>query len=87
MTSDLNLMADLSIRDNRTMIRKIVENFDQATAGQRVFKINITLDYALSNQFNLRLFFDRVMNDPIVSLSYRTANTNVGFSVRFTLAQ
>jgi cell surface protein SprA len=87
MTSDLNLMADLSIRDNRTMIRKIVENFDQATAGQRVFKINITLDYALSNQFNLRLFFDRVMNDPIVSLAYRTANTNVGFSVRFTLAQ
>jgi cell surface protein SprA len=88
MTSDLNLMADLSIRDNRTMIRKLaVENLDQATAGQRVFKINITLDYALSNQFNLRLFFDRVMNTPIVSLSYPTANTNIGFSVRFTLAQ
>ena len=88
MTSDLNLMADLSIRDNRTMIRKLaVENLDQATSGQRVFKINITLDYALSNQFNLRLFFDRVMNTPIVSLSYPTANTNIGFSVRFTLAQ
>jgi cell surface protein SprA len=86
-TSDLNLMADVSIRDNRTMIRKLVENIDQATAGQRVFKINITLDYALSSQFNLRLFFDRVMNDPIVSLAYRTANTNVGFSLRFTLAQ
>jgi cell surface protein SprA len=86
-TSDLNLMADLSIRDNRTMIRKLVENIDQATAGQRVFKINVTLDYALSTQFNLRLFFDRVMNDPIVSLAYRTANTNIGFSVRFTLAQ
>jgi cell surface protein SprA len=87
MTSDLNLMADLSIRDNRTMIRKLVENFDQATSGQRIFKINITLDYALSNQFNLRLFFDRVMNNPIVSLSYPTANTNIGFSIRFTLAQ
>jgi cell surface protein SprA len=70
------------------MIRKLaVENLDQATSGQRVFKINITLDYALSNQFNLRLFFDRVMNTPIVSLSYPTANTNIGFSVRFTLAQ
>ena len=87
MTSDLNLMADFSIRDNRSIIRKVVEDFDQITSGQRVIKINITLDYALSNQFNLRLFFDRIMNKPFVSLSYPTANTNIGFSVRFTLAQ
>lgn len=87
MTSDLNLMADFSIRDNRNIIRKVVEDFDQVTSGQRIIKINITLDYALSNQFNLRLFFDRVMNKPFVSLSYPTANTNIGFSIRFTLAQ
>ena len=87
LTSDLNVRADLSIRNNRTIIRKLVENFDQITAGQRVIKINLTFDYILSDRFNLRLFFDRVMNKPFVSLSYPTANTNIGFSVRFTLAQ
>ena len=87
LTSDLNVRTDLSIRDNRTIIRKLTEEPDQITAGQRVIKINLTLDYVLSDRFNLRLFFDRVVNKPFVSLSYPTANTNIGFSVRFTLAQ
>ncbi|MFC2116153.1 cell surface protein SprA [Bacteroidota bacterium] len=87
MTSDLNVRADFSIRDNRTIIRKLEEDVDQITAGQRVLKINFNLDYVLSDRFNLRLFFDRIVNKPFVSLSYPTANTNVGFSVRFTLAQ
>jgi len=87
LTSDLNVRADLSIRDNRTIIRKLAEDFDQITAGQRVIKINLTFDYVMSDRFNLRFFFDRVVNKPFVSLSYPTANTNIGFSVRFTLVQ
>jgi cell surface protein SprA len=87
MTSDLNVRADFSIRDNRTIIRKLEEGVDQITAGQRVLKVNFNLDYVLSNRFNLRLFFDRIVNKPFVSLSYPTANTNIGFSIRFTLAQ
>jgi cell surface protein SprA len=87
MTSDLNVRADFSIRDNRTIIRKLEEDVDQITAGQRVLKINLNFDYVLSDRFNLRLFFDRIINKPFVSLSYPTANTNIGFSVRFTLAQ
>jgi cell surface protein SprA len=87
LTSDLNVRADFSIRDNRTIIRKLVEDVDQITAGQRVLKINLNFDYVLSDRFNLRLFFDRVVNKPFVSLSYPTANTNIGFSIRFTLAQ
>jgi cell surface protein SprA len=87
MTSDLNVRADFSVRDNRTIIRKLEEDVDQITAGQRVLKININLDYVLSDRFNLRLFFDRIVNKPFVSLSYPTANTNIGFSIRFTLAQ
>jgi cell surface protein SprA len=87
VSSDLNVRADVSVRDNRTIIRKLEENVDQITAGQRVIKLGFTLDYVMSDRFNLRLFFDRVVNKPFVSLSYPTANTNVGFSVRFTLAQ
>ena len=87
MSSDLNVRADVSVRDNRTIIRKLEEEVDQITAGQRVVNLSFTFDYVMSDRFNLRFFFDRVVNKPFVSLSYPTANTNVGFSVRFTLAQ
>ena len=83
--SDLNVRADLSIRDNRTVIRKLTEDTDQITAGQRIITIKTTMDYVLSDRFNLRFFFDQRINNPFVSLSYPTSNTNVGFSVRFTL--
>lgn len=85
--SDLNIRADLSIRDNKTILRKLVEDFDDITAGQRIVTIKFTADYMLSDRFNLRFFFDRVVNDPFVLRSFPTANTNVGFSVRFTLAE
>ncbi len=85
--SDLNVQADLSIRDNRTVIRKLSEDSDQITAGQRIVSIKTTMDYVLSDRFNLRFFFDRRINKPFVSLSYPTSNTNIGFSVRFTLSQ
>ena len=85
--SDLNVRTDISIRDNRTVIRKLSEDSDQITAGQRIVTLKTTFDYVLSDRFNLRFFYDQRINNPFVSLSYPTSNTNVGFSVRFTLAQ
>ncbi len=86
-SNDLNLRADLSYRKNKTVLRKIVEGDDQITAGQSAFTIKTTADYMLSDRFQLRVFFDKVMNNPFTSLSFPTANTNVGVSFRFTLAQ
>ena len=86
-SNDLNLRADLSYRKNKTVLRKIVENDDQITAGQSSFTIKTTADYMLSDRFQLRLFFDKVLNNPFTSLSFPTSNTNVGVSFRFTLAQ
>jgi len=85
--SDLNVRADISVRDNRTVIRKLSEDSDQITAGQRIVTLKTTLDYVLSDRFNLMFFYDQRINNPFVSLSYPTSNTNIGFSVRFTLSQ
>jgi cell surface protein SprA len=86
-SNDLNLRADLSYRKNKTILRKIVENDDQITAGQSAFTIKTTADYMLSDRFQLRVFFDKVLNNPFTSLSFPTSNTNIGVSFRFTLAQ
>jgi len=85
--SNLNLRGDLSIRKNNTIIRKIVDEVDQLTSGQKVVTIKMSADYVLSSRFNLRLYYDRIVNEPYVSLSYPTTTTEFGVSVRFTLAQ
>jgi len=85
--SNLNIRGDLSIRKNNTIIRKIVDEVDQLTSGQKVVTIKMSADYVLSSRFNLRLYYDRIVNEPYVSLSYPTTTTEFGVSVRFTLAQ
>ncbi len=86
LESDLNVRADLSIRKQLTFIRKLVEGYDDLTRGQTIATLKLTADYVLSDRFNLRLFFDRILNKPHTSLTYRTVNTNFGISIRFTLA-
>ncbi len=83
--SDLNLRADVSVRDNRMIMRKLEEDVDKLTSGQRVVMLKFTADYVLSSRFNLRLFYDQNINRPFVQLSYPTSNTKFGFNLKFTL--
>jgi len=87
LKSDLNLRLDLSIRDNKTVARKLVENVNQPVVGQKVFSIGTTADYVLSDRFNLQVFADHSMNNPFVANTFPTSNTNFGFSLKFTLIQ
>ena len=87
LKSDLNLRFDLSIRDDKTLARKLVEDVNQPVVGQRVFTLGTTADYVLSDRFNLQIFVDRTMNNPFVATTFPTSNTNFGFSLKFTLAQ
>ncbi len=83
--SDLNLRADISYRNNQTVIRKSVEEIDVLTAGQNIFSIKTSADYQMNDKLIVRFFFDRVMTNPLISSSFKTANTNAGISLRFLL--
>jgi cell surface protein SprA len=87
LKSDLNLRLDLSIRDNKTVVRKLVEDVNQPVAGIKVLTIGTTADYVLSDRFNLQIFADHTMNNPFVANTFPTSNTNFGFSLKFTLVQ
>ena len=88
LPNDLNVKGNVKIRDNLTILRKLDEEVDNLpTAGQRNVVLGFSADYALSNRFNVRVFFDRNVNEPKISRSYPTSNTNFGFSLRFTLAE
>ncbi len=87
LKSDLNLKADLSIKNNKTTLRRIDEDIDQISAGQRVISINTSAEYMINSKFNVRLFFDKIINKPFISSSFPNSTTNGGITLRFTLAQ
>lgn len=86
-SSDLNLDLKFSMRNNRTVLRRIDELINQVSTGQRIYSINFTADYNLSQKFNIRFYFDKIINSPYVSNQYLTSNTKGGIALRFTLAQ
>ena len=85
VSSDLDLRADISIRNNKTIIRRIEEESNQPTSGQSLITLKFSADYVVNNRVNLKLFYDQVVTDYVVSSSFPTSNTNVGVSLRFTL--
>jgi cell surface protein SprA len=87
MKSDLNIKLDFSIRDNKTILRRIEEVNNQISTGTRQTSINFSADYMLSQKLNVRFFYDQTISKPHVSQQIPTSNTNAGISLRFTLAQ
>jgi cell surface protein SprA len=85
LESPLNFRFDLSIRDNLTVIRKIVEETSQATAGQQVMSIRSTLDYNLTRNLTLQMYYDQMIMNPVIATSYPTGNMNAGFRLRINL--
>ncbi len=87
LSNDLNLRADFSLRDSRTILRKLIERTNQPSAGTKTLSYKFSADYAINERFNIKAFYDYTGNEPFVSSSYPNSNVNAGFSLRFTLAQ
>ena len=87
MESDVNIKIDFSIRSNKTILRRIDEDINQVSAGQKIISINASIDYMLNQNLNIRFFFDKIINNPFVSNQYRNSTTNGGISLRFSLSQ
>jgi len=87
LKSDLNCRADISIRDNINIIRKINELTNEPTAGRRVISFKLSADYIVNQKISIRAFFDRQITKPALSIPFPTYNTNAGVSVRLTLSQ
>ena len=86
VSSDLDLKLDFNIMNNKTIIRKVIEDVEQITMGQQVFKIKFSADYVVNQRLNIKAFYDRVITNPFISTTFPSSITNVGFSLRFTLA-
>ncbi|MDY0015167.1 MAG: hypothetical protein RBS13_03075, partial [Bacteroidales bacterium] len=85
--SDLVLKLDFSIRDNKTILRKIEENVNQPSAGQIIYSINFLAEYMLTKNVSLKLYYDHVFNEPVLSGSISSLTINTGLGVKINFAQ
>ncbi len=85
--ANLELRADVGIRDNIILIRRIQEDVDQPTSGQRVTTVKVSADYRLSQRIQTKLFYDLNMSRFKTSNAFPLTTNQFGISVRLNLGQ
>ena len=58
LSGDLNLKLDVSLRDNKTIVRYLDIENNQITAGQKLWSGTFNADYALTKNFTTLFYFD-----------------------------
>ncbi len=87
LENDLTFRMEFSLRDDATANSTLDQNSTFSTAGQKVVRINPSIDYIINNRVNIRLYFDRQKAIPYISTSAPTTNTRAGVQMRISLAQ
>jgi len=83
IVSDLNLKADVSVRDNKTIIRYLDLENNQITAGQTIWGINFTSDYAFSKNLTGIFYFDYTFSEYAISTAFPQSTLRTGLTLRY----
>ena len=86
LDNDINFKMQFSIRDTKTTQRKI-EEINTVTGGNINFQLRPTISYVLNQKLNLQVYFERNVNEPRISSSFKRSTTQFGALVRFSLSQ
>lgn len=82
--SDLNIRGDISLRDSKTSIMNILLNDSQVTGGQKLMNIKISADYNVSENLNLRIFYEQMTSKYKISTAFPLSTIRAGLSATFT---
>ncbi|WP_420571790.1 cell surface protein SprA [Kordia sp.] len=83
LKGDLNLKADLSLRDNITIIRSLDLFNNQVTAGQTLWSLKFTADYALSRNLTALFYYDHTFSEFAVSTAFPQTTIRSGITLRY----
>ena len=83
--SDLIININFAIRDNIIVIRKIIENTNQATQGQKVISFKLDANYKLTEHLSAIFYYEQQLNTPKVQTSFPTGNLKTGITIRYDL--
>ena len=81
--SDLNMRADITIRDNKTIVRYLDLDNNQITAGQTIWGLKYNADYAFSKNLTAIFYFDYTFSDFAISTSFPQTSIRSGITLRY----
>jgi cell surface protein SprA len=83
LSSDLNFKADISYRRNKTIIRYLDLDNSQTTAGQNIWTINFTTDYALTKNLTALFYYDHSFSTYEISTAFPQTTIRGGITLRY----
>lgn len=81
--SDINIRADLSFRDSKTIVRYLDYENNQLAAGQNIWSARITADYAFSKNLTVIFYYDHTFSQAVISTAFPQTNIRSGFTLRY----
>lgn len=81
--SDVNIRADVSLRNNKTIVRNLDYDNNQLGGGQNIISGKLTADYSFSKNLTTLFFFDYSFSKTVISTSFPITNIRSGFTLRY----
>ena len=81
--SDLNLKADVSFRNNKTIVRYLDYDNNQLGGGQNIWSIKFTADYSFSKNLTAIFYYDHSFSKAVISTTFPITNIRSGFTLRY----
>lgn len=81
--SDIIMKADLSYRDNKTIVRYLDYDNNQLAGGQNVWAVKLTADYSFSKNLTAIFYYDHAFSKAVISTSFPLTNVRSGFTLRY----
>jgi cell surface protein SprA len=80
---DINMKADLSYRNNQTIVRYLNYDNNQLAAGQNIWSLKFTADYSFSKNLTAIFYYDHSFSKAVISTSFPLTNIRSGFTLRY----
>ncbi|CAM1345870.1 T9SS outer membrane translocon Sov/SprA [Tenacibaculum crassostreae] len=85
LKGDINLRADISLRDNLTLIRSVDEENSQITGGEKLFGLKFIADYNLSRNLTASFYYNHQTFEYAISTSFPRQSINAGINLVYNL--
>ena len=85
LKGDINLRADVSLRDNLTQIRSLDEDNNQVSGGKKLFTIKFTADYRLNSNLTASFYYNHQTSKYAISTTFPRQAINGGFNIIYNL--
>ncbi|MCT4700036.1 T9SS outer membrane translocon Sov/SprA [Tenacibaculum haliotis] len=85
LKGDINLRADISLRDNLTLIRSVDKENSQITGGENLFGLKFIADYNLSSNLTASFYYNHQTFQYAVSTTFPRQSINAGINIIYNL--